>query len=67
MGKFVMSMGNLVCLYMCRCMCRCVDMYMCMNNYDCFMYLHMCTYCSWMYVVTMHSAVGTRLLSNSAI
>ena len=47
-----MSKGDLVSmfvyiyLYICRCVCLCVDINV--YEYDCFMYVHMCTYCSCM-------------------
>ena len=44
-------------------MCRHVYVY----EYDCFMYVHRCTYCICMYVMTMYSAVGIPLVSNCAI
>ena len=44
-------------------MCRHVYVY----GYDCFMYVHTCTYCISMYVMTMYSAVRIPLVSNCAI
>ena len=44
-------------------MCRHVYVY----EYDCFMYVHTCTYCICMYVMTMYSAVRIPLVSNCAI
>ena len=46
-------------------MCLCVDMYV--YGYDCFMYVHMCTNCMCMYVMTMYSAVRIPLVPNCAI
>ena len=37
------------------------------HEYDCFMYVHMCTYCICMYVMTMCSAVSIPFVSNCAI
>ena len=71
MGNHVMSVY--IYLYMCPCIYLCVDMYMCVNMivsymfYDCFMYVHMCTYCICMYVMTMYSAVRIPLVLNCAI
>ena len=31
-------------------------------EYDCFMYVHMCPFCIYMYVMTMYSAVGVYKL-----
>ena len=36
-------------------------------EYDCFMYVDMCTDCIYMYVVTMNSAVRIPLVSNCAV
>ena len=36
-------------------------------EYDFFMYVHMCTYCICMYVMTMYSAVRIPLVSDCAI
>ena len=44
-------------------MCRHVYVY----EYDCFMYVHMCTYCICMYVMTKCSAVRIPLVLNCAI
>ena len=39
---------------------------MCMNMI-CFMYVHMCIYCVFMYFMTMYGAVRMLLVSNCAI
>ena len=44
-------------------MCRHAYVY----EYDCFMYVHKCTYYICMYAMTMHSAVRIPLVSNCAI
>ena len=44
-------------------MCRHVYVY----EYDCFMYVYMCTYCVCMYFMTMYSAVRIPLVSNRAL
>ena len=44
-------------------MCRHVYVY----EYDCFMYVHIRTYCICMHVMTMYSAVRIPLVSNCAI
>ena len=43
-------------------MCRHAYVY----EYNCFMYVHMCTYCICMYVMTMYSAMRIPLVSNCA-
>ena len=37
------------------------------SKYDCFVCVHMITYCICMYVMTMYSAVRIPLVSNCAI
>ena len=48
-----------------------VYVYMCrqvyVHEHDCFMYVHMCTYCVCMYVMTMYRAVRIPLVLNCAI
>ena len=44
-------------------MCKHVYVY----EHDCFMYVHMYTYCNCMYFMTMYSAVRILLVSNCAI
>ena len=60
-------MGNLVSMlvdiYICTCDSVCVYVY----EYDCFMYVHTCTYYICMHVMTMYSAVRIPLVSNCAI
>ena len=41
-------------------MCRHVHVY----EYDCFVYVHMCTHCTCVYAMTMYSAVRIPLVSN---
>ena len=44
-------------------MCRHVNVY----EYDCFVYVHMCTYYICVYVMTVYSAVKIPFVSNCAI
>ena len=68
LGVYGMSMGNLVSMSVDLYICTCDSVFMRRHahvyEYDCFMYVHMCTYCICMYVMTVYSAVGIPLVSN---
>ena len=60
-------------LFMCRCMYMCRHVYnVCeydvynVYEYDCFMYVHKCLYCIYMYFMTKYSAVRVPSVSNYA-
>ena len=66
-----MSMGNLVSMSVYIFVHVSVYVFMCRHvyvyEYDCFVYVHMCTYCICMYAMTMYKAMRMPLVSNCAI
>ena len=64
-GRSCKYVGRYICVHVTVYvfMCRYVYAY----GYDCFMYVHTCTYCICMYVMTMYSGVRLPLVSNCAI
>ena len=62
MGNLV-SMSVYIGVHVSVFMCRHALVY----EYDCFKYVHMCTYCICMHVMTMYSAAGIPVVWNCAV